>query len=370
MVQSKLIIWIGCLSLIMAALLYTSHIVTLNPKHKYALSKIHPVAQYPRIFINNTQRGETCLLPAGAVVITTKTTPPFQLAVYSRDDIVSNRIRSDGVWEAAVLTEIRANLMQLKKQTLNPKPRVFVDIGANIGFFTIYAAILGAHVIAFEPLKQNIELVKVSACLNGLDKQIELYGIGLKTQRGRCITVAGGANQGDAHLECTDELPSQSASDSVDVDRLDNYIRDRHVDLLKIDIEGFEQEAIESGLGVWRDPATGAPSKIVFECNRNLALERGLDTLFWIDFAREFSCSFNHYMEIGIPSWISVLPWVSSTMLTRCGGSNHGLSCPRTGTDLLLPILMYTLISLLTVICFGWLTHSIYASKTVRVHVA
>jgi FkbM family methyltransferase len=351
----------------MAALLYTSHMVTTPRSPKYALSAIHPVAQYPRIFINNTQKGGTCLLPAGAVVITTKTTPPFQLAVYSRDDIVSNRIRSDGVWEAAVSTEVRASLMQPGGL---PKPRVFVDIGANVGFFTIYAASLGAHVIAFEPLKQNVELVKASACLNGLDEQIELYGIGLKTQRGRCVTVAGGANQGDAHLECTDEQPSQGASDSVDVDRLDNYIRGRHVDLLKIDIEGFEQEAIESGLGAWRDAATGAPSKIVFECNRNLALERGLDTLFWIDFAREFSCSFNHYMEIGIPSWISVLPWVSSTMLTQCGGSNHGLSCPRTGTDLLLSILMYTLISLLTVICIGCLTHSIYASQTVRVHVA
>jgi FkbM family methyltransferase len=367
MVRSKLIIWIYCLSLIIAAFLYTSHIVTTPRSPKYAPSTIYPVAQYPRIFINNTQRGEICLLPAGAVVITTKTTPSFQLAVYSRDDIVSDRIRLDGVWDVAVLTEVRTNLMQRGESS---KPRVFVDIGANIGFFTIYAAILGAHVIAFEPLKQNVELVKVSACLNGLDKQIELYGIGLKTQRGRCVTVAGSTNQGDAHLECTDEQPSQSASDSVDVDRLDKYIRGRHVDLLKIDIEGFEQEAIESGLGAWRDPATGAPSKIVFECNRNLALERGLDTLFWIDFAREFSCSFNHYMEIGIPSWISVLPWVSSTMLTQCGGSNHGLSCPRTGTDLLLSILMYTLMSLLIVICLGWLTQSIYAYQRVRVHVA
>jgi FkbM family methyltransferase len=367
MVQSKLIIWICCLSLIMAALLYTSHIVTTPRSPKYALSTIHPVAHYPRIFINSTQRRETCLLPAGAVVITTKTTPPFQLAVYSRDDIVSNKIRSDGVWEAAVLKEVRTNLMQRGELS---KPRVFVDIGANVGFFTIYAAILGAHVIAFEPLKQNVDLVKASACLNGLDEQIELYGIGLKTQRGRCVTVAGGANQGDAHLECTDEQSSQNASDSVDVDRLDNYIRGRHIDLLKIDIEGFEQEAIQSGLGAWRDAATGAPSKIVFECNRNLALERGLDTLFWLDFAREFSCSFNHYMEIGIPSWVSVLPLVSRTMLTQCGGSNHGLSCPRTRNNSLLSILMCTLISLLIVLCFGCLAHSIYASQTARVHVA
>jgi FkbM family methyltransferase len=366
MVQSTTI-WICCLSLITAALLYTGHIVTTPPSPKHAPSTTHQVAQHHRIFINSTLRGETCLLPTGAVVITTTTTPPFQLAVYSHDDIVSNRIRSDGVWEAAVLTEVRTNLVQRGELF---KPMVFVDIGANVGFFTIYAASLGAHVIAFEPLKQNVELIKVSACINGLDEQIELYGIGLKTQPGRCLTVAGGANQGDAHLECTNGQSSQDAVDSVDVDRLDNYIRGRHIDLLKIDIEGFEQEAIESGLGAWRDPATGAPSKIVFECNRNLALERGLDTLFWLDFAREFSCSFNHYMEIGIPSWVSVLPLVSRTMLTQCGGSNHGLSCHKAGNDLLSPTLIFTLISLLTVLCVGWVAHSINASQTTRVHAA
>jgi FkbM family methyltransferase len=368
MVQNKLIAWFCLLSLVVAALGYASR-TTATTRDSFSTG--NSVAAHPRILINSTQRGEECLLPAGVVVITTKTIPPFQLGVYPGDDIVSNRIQSDGIWEKAVLAEVWTDLVQPTGGVSNP--RVFVDIGANVGFFTIYAAMMGARVVAFEPLKQNVDLVKFSACLNGVGERIELYGIGLKTQAGECVTVAGGANRGDAHLECTGEPSSLRGvgAAAVSVDRLDHYVRGRHIDLLKIDIEGFEQEAMESGLGAWRDPATGgAPSKVVFECNRNMALQRGLDTLFWLDFAREFSCSFDHYLEMGIPSWVSVLPLVSRAVLTRCGGSNHVLSCRGTESDWLLPTLLCILVWLLWATGFSWLAHSVHVSRTARFHVA
>ena len=47
----------------------------------------------------------------------------------------------------------------------------FIDIGANMGIYTIYAAKRGLKVIAFEPEAQNYALLCRSIMINELDVQ-------------------------------------------------------------------------------------------------------------------------------------------------------------------------------------------------------
>ena len=62
--------------------------------------------------------------------------------------LVGNRAMQDGTFEAEETA--------LVKQYLG-NAEVFVDVGANIGFYTCLARSLGKHTIAVEPLAQNLD---------------------------------------------------------------------------------------------------------------------------------------------------------------------------------------------------------------------
>ena len=82
----------------------------------------------------------------------------FEMMVYhhgSVGDIVSDHIRRSGSWEK----DETERLLKLLECTTEECPsRVFVDVGANIGWFSLVALHMGHTVIAFEPFKRNVEL--------------------------------------------------------------------------------------------------------------------------------------------------------------------------------------------------------------------
>lgn len=70
------------------------------------------------------------------------------------NDFIGAGIIASGSYEPHVTAVIRNRLK---------KPgAVFVDIGANIGYFTMLASRIAARVIAFEPNPQNLELIRAS----------------------------------------------------------------------------------------------------------------------------------------------------------------------------------------------------------------
>lgn len=50
-----------------------------------------------------------------------------------------------------------------------------IDVGASIGFFTIYAAKRGAKVYAFEPSTEVFDLLKRNVEVNGVSENVTLY---------------------------------------------------------------------------------------------------------------------------------------------------------------------------------------------------
>src|ERR1700751_4597903 len=49
---------------------------------------------------------------------------------------------------------------------------IVIDIGANQGFFTCYAAYHGARVYAFEPFPQSFEILRENVLSNGFEKSV------------------------------------------------------------------------------------------------------------------------------------------------------------------------------------------------------
>lgn len=53
---------------------------------------------------------------------------------------------------------------------------LFIDIGANIGLYSLYAAVSrGVHVLAFEPESQNYALLNKNIFINKMDQKIKAY---------------------------------------------------------------------------------------------------------------------------------------------------------------------------------------------------
>ncbi|MEM6462903.1 MAG: FkbM family methyltransferase [Pseudomonadota bacterium] len=125
---------------------------------------------------------------------------------------------------------------------------VFVDIGANVGTYSLFVAQRcqdSATIISFEPHPRTFAKLSYNIRANGFSA-IEAVNQGVGPQAGRMVLhSSGGSNIGTASL-----LP-QAAGDKhqveIKVGLLSHALKSRmigQVDLLKIDIEGFEDRAL------------------------------------------------------------------------------------------------------------------------------
>lgn len=130
---------------------------------------------------------------------------------------------------------------------LQPK-MVFVDIGANIGLYSLLiSAKTGAkaHIIALEPHPDTFAKLCFNRDVNGF-ANIAAYNLAAGSQSGREILYFdGGGNIGGASMLA--EATQPRASIEIESRPLPDILREAgvdHVDLLKIDIEGFEDRAL------------------------------------------------------------------------------------------------------------------------------
>ena len=84
--------------------------------------------------------------------------PEFIICIYdANDDIfVSKSIFEKRTWEKGISLTIKLLLEQMNQDSL------FLDIGANLGIHSLYAAKLGYRVVAVEPQENNLIKVNIS----------------------------------------------------------------------------------------------------------------------------------------------------------------------------------------------------------------
>jgi ribosomal protein L11 methylase PrmA len=68
----------------------------------------------------------------------------MKLQFSKKFDYVQQEFEKSGVWEPRTTNYIKKHLI---------KGHTFVDVGANVGYFSVLASELGAKVLAFEPSK-------------------------------------------------------------------------------------------------------------------------------------------------------------------------------------------------------------------------
>jgi len=129
---------------------------------------------------------------------------------------------------------------------------VFVDVGANIGFYTCLARLADKHVIAFEPLPRNLEYLYANILANNW-KDVEVFPIGLSESPG-LATLYGGSSTG-ASLIGSWAGASKLFRRIISVSTLDILLGVRLAGkkmLIKIDVEGTEYPVLLGATNVMR----------------------------------------------------------------------------------------------------------------------
>ena len=121
-----------------------------------------------------------------------------------------------------------------------------LDVGANIGYFSLLAASTvgdAGAVFAFEPDPANFALLQASAGHNGLDGIVHARCAGLAEKSGEAMLYLSRDNLGDHQI-----FEAEAGRDSVAIELLNGaeYLgpRTTRLDLVKVDTQGSEYGVI------------------------------------------------------------------------------------------------------------------------------
>lgn len=117
---------------------------------------------------------------------------------------------------------------------------IFVDIGANVGAYSLIAAGgAGAMVIAVEPVPATFEHLQDNVRLNRLNDRVALHCIGLSSSSG---TLRFSATQDTVNHVLVDGENVESVI--LEVRTLDSVLAGRQPTMIKMDVEGYEREVL------------------------------------------------------------------------------------------------------------------------------
>jgi FkbM family methyltransferase len=113
---------------------------------------------------------------------------------------------------------------------------LFVDIGANVGHFTLLASGASkAKTIAIEPIPNTYKKLLKNVVLNKLEDKVTCLNIGLGEEKGELKFTKGFDVMNRVALE-NENVPTIS----IPIQKLDEVLKDKEPTFLKIDVEGFE----------------------------------------------------------------------------------------------------------------------------------
>jgi len=163
---------------------------------------------------------------------------------------LSSHIEAQIFWQG--FQEADAGTIKALKNHLVPNS-VFIDVGANVGTFTLVAAANACRgtVHAFEPSQYHFERLKRNIDLNGFSNvvtsRVGLWDAPSSSTLHVPLHDAGMSNTGAASMFASTDNPESSTDETIQLIRLDDYVAQNaleRIDIIKVDIEGAELPAL------------------------------------------------------------------------------------------------------------------------------
>lgn len=190
----------------------------------------------------------------------------FKLELNPKDDYLTWLVLNTGDYEPVETAHL--------KKTLKPGD-TFVDVGANIGWYTILAAKLvgpEGKVYAFEPEPENFKFLKRNVELNGL-KNVVLEQKALSNEVGTLKMYLHEENQGRHSIALVHD---EKRFIEVEAFPFDEYVKgkDLQIDFMKIDTEGAEGFILD---GMKETLSAQSELKLIMEFSEKRLAETGYE---------------------------------------------------------------------------------------------
>ena len=186
-----------------------------------------------------------------------------------------------------------------------------LDIGANLGFYTVVMGRLGARVDAFEAFPYNHRLLSRNVAENALGELVRTHEVACASAPGigEVLIEEQSINLGSTFVPAPGTAtPPGHVAQRVELARVDDLIpSDETVDLVKIDVEGAELDVFR---GMPRILERDRPI-IVMELNsRSLRENRGVEAAELMDHLRAhgYRAAEAASLLAGDPVWVGDLP--------------------------------------------------------------
>lgn len=158
---------------------------------------------------------------------------------------------------------------------------VFVDIGANTGFYSLHAARLadsGSRIIAIEPDPNNSIKLAFQISANGFDKRIDRIECAIGSEKGTMeLYIRDSLDFGQNSLVPASDGNRAVTSARIPVETLLGLVNThglKHIDYLKIDVEGYEDQVLYPFFT--GSPRVLWPKQILMEAKINEAWHRNI----------------------------------------------------------------------------------------------
>ena len=172
------------------------------------------------------------------------------ICVYREDEdvFISKSIRITGMWEGNIVQEVQNWLERDSELGL-------IDVGCNIGVYTLAAASLEHDVIAVDPFTEHIKRLHKSIRMNKLQHRVTVLRNAVSDIGGKAEVIGHKNNQGAIVVKqdyAESQLVAMAADSAIHgVEELTQTITLNELvpycsfskAILKIDIEGFEHRA-------------------------------------------------------------------------------------------------------------------------------
>lgn len=168
----------------------------------------------------------------------------YKMFVDAQDDGLSSHLLLDGFWEMWI-TEVMARRVR--------RGMTAVDVGANLGYFTLVMADLvgpQGRVHAFEPNPPIARRLRRSVVVNGFEGRVRVYPVALSNRDGDAVRLVVPQNEPkNAYIVACSPRGAGAEADPMVLTtrRLDSFPDLAAADFFKIDADNAE-EAIWRGM--------------------------------------------------------------------------------------------------------------------------
>lgn len=162
----------------------------------------------------------------------------FKINIFDKKDLIQKEIVEKKNWEPN-LTKVMYELYKEDQR----EDKIFMDCGANIGFFSLLMASMGANVVSIEMDETLCKELKKNFKLNHFKNYI-IFNNALSNVGGDTLYFEQ-RSKNNRGSQLIVESKTSHKTESVTLDQVINELKANSIFLMKLDIEGYEIKALE-----------------------------------------------------------------------------------------------------------------------------